>query len=302
MEILKSWVKLSTCISTDFICLFVCFRRQGGFQMLNKCELRQEHISSFQEPKAQVSLNKRAQMPQRTWCNSCNWLEAFSVSQNHVLALPSLLPLQAGLKVAAETSPLFFFCVPSAWEAGQGFTPQPWGSSSSMSLSRVVVLPLYMSCKTWSLGFVVLSHWYGNKNIHYSLEEERFSNHVDSWSVQVRDEHFLHKHPKEERCKAILHQVMCNPKQGGLQSNEVRLSESRLFTMEWMVTIPETIIFPQIIVLLVCKGLRWCLSPLRFSEKTAYCFISSATWSSEVQDGLERVKLKGGGQPLWLRL
>lgn len=177
MEILKSWVKLSTCISTDFVCLFVCFRRQGGFQMLNKCELRQEHISSFQEPKAQVSLNKRAQIPQRTRCNSCNRLEAFSVSQINALALPSLLPLQAGLKVAAETSPLFFFGVPSAREAGQGLTPQPRGSWSSMSLSRVVVLPLYVSCKTWSLGFAFLSHWYGNKNIHYSLEEERFSNH-----------------------------------------------------------------------------------------------------------------------------
>lgn len=107
--------------------------------MLNKCELRQEHISSFQEPKAQISLNRRTQIPQRTLRNSCSCLEAFPISQNNSPALPSPLPLPTDLKIGAETSPLFFFffCVPSAWEAGHGLTAKLWGSWSSLSLDGV---------------------------------------------------------------------------------------------------------------------------------------------------------------------
>lgn len=77
--------------------------------MLNKCELKQEHISSFQEPKTQISLNRRTQIPQRTLRNSCSCLEAFPISQNNSPALPSPLPPPTDLKIGAETSPLFFF-------------------------------------------------------------------------------------------------------------------------------------------------------------------------------------------------
>lgn len=52
----------------------------------------------------------------------------------------------------------------------------------------------------------------------------------------------------------------------------------------------ETIIFLELVVLLVCKGPMWCQRPLWFSKKKAYGFISSTTGSSEVQDGLDKAR------------
>lgn len=187
--------------------------------MLNKCELRQEHISSFQEPKRKKNqLKQNRQIILRTWCNSCKWLEDSLLSQNYALALPSPLPLQADPKLAAETSQLFFFCVPSAWEAGQGPSPGLW---PSLYLSRVVVLLLYIGCKYWLIGF------------HTGMKAKMFTKQEDLATTltngQCKSEMNISFTSIPRQRDLEPYSTRQHGKHRGLQSNEIRLSQAHLY-------------------------------------------------------------------------
>lgn len=95
-----------------------------------------------------------------------------------------------------------------------------------------------------------------------------------------------------KRCKAIFHQALRNPKQGGVirwsrtvLSTSASYTESNPFSMGWIITIPETIIFPGLVVLLFFKGLSFVVPetpPVLWKESILLHFLCNMIlWSAE---------------------